>query len=192
MPDSAGTATAYLCGVKGNYRAIGVSAATPYNQCNTTRGNEVTTVMNRAKKAGGLGCQLPGQGRAQRPQWSPVTSATLREGSGSGDHHQGAARLPSRAYAYTVNRNWYSDADLPADAQMNGCQDIAAQLVNNMDIDVRHEGLRAGLGRGGGTDTCHRPRKLTALGTDSPSHVWRGRRWGQTFPTDLVGEVGAV
>uniref|UniRef100_A0A4W2CRC5 Alkaline phosphatase n=1 Tax=Bos indicus x Bos taurus TaxID=30522 RepID=A0A4W2CRC5_BOBOX len=108
VPDSAGTATAYLCGVKGNYRAIGVSAAARYNQCNTTRGNEVTTVMNRAKKAGG----------------------------GSGDHHQGAARLPSRAYAYTVNRNWYSDADLPADAQMNGCQDIAAQLVNNMDIDV--------------------------------------------------------
>ena len=151
MPDSAGTATAYLCGVKGNYRAIGVSAATPYNQCNTTRGNEVTTVMNRAKKAGGLGCQLPGQGRAQRPQWSPVTSATLREGSGSGDHHQGAARLPSRAYAYTVNRNWYSDADLPADAQMNGCQDIATQLVYNMDIDVRHDEHRARLGRGGGT-----------------------------------------
>ena len=96
VPDSAGTATAYLCGVKGNYRTIGVSAAARYNQCNTTRGNEVTSVMNRAKKAGGLGCQLPGQGRAQRPQWPTVTSATLRQVSGSGDHHQGAARLPSR------------------------------------------------------------------------------------------------
>ena len=36
------------------------------------------------------------QGQAQRPQWPTVTSATLREVSGSGDHHQGAACLPSR------------------------------------------------------------------------------------------------
>ena len=43
---------------------------------------------------------------------------------------------PAGAYAHTVNRNWYSDADLPADAQRNGCQDIAKQLVYNMDIDV--------------------------------------------------------
>lgn len=57
MPDSAGTATAYLCGVKGNYQTIGVSAAARYNQCNTTRGNEVTSVMSRAKKAGGLGAR---------------------------------------------------------------------------------------------------------------------------------------
>ncbi|XP_046507399.1 intestinal-type alkaline phosphatase-like, partial [Equus quagga] len=54
VPDSAGTATAYLCGVKANYQTIGVSAAARYNQCNTTRGNEVTSVMNRAKKAGGF------------------------------------------------------------------------------------------------------------------------------------------
>ena len=43
---------------------------------------------------------------------------------------------PAGAYAHTVNRNWYSDADLSADAQRNGCQDIAKQLVYNMDIDV--------------------------------------------------------
>ncbi|NP_001096792.1 alkaline phosphatase-like precursor [Bos taurus] len=110
VPDSAGTATAYLCGVKGNYRTIGVSAAARYNQCKTTRGNEVTSVMNRAKKAG--------------KSVGVVTTTRVQHAS------------PAGAYAHTVNRNWYSDADLPADAQMNGCQDIAAQLVNNMDIDV--------------------------------------------------------
>ena len=187
MPDSAGTTTAYLCGVKTRMKVIGVSAAAQFNQCNTTYGNEVTSVMNRAKKAGGLGRQLPGQGRAQRPRWPTVTSATLREVSGSGDHHHGAARLPSGAYAHTVNRNWYSDADLPADAQMNGCQDIAAQLVYNMDIDVRHEGLRAGLGRGGGTDTCHRPRKLTALGTDRVSVCGGGGGGDRPFPQTWWG-----
>lgn len=71
MPDSAGTATAYLCGVKTNYRTIGVSAAAQYNQCNTTHGNEVISVMNRAKKAGGLEASLVGRGQAQRAQCSP-------------------------------------------------------------------------------------------------------------------------
>lgn len=65
MPDSAGTATAYLCGVKGNYQTIGVSAAARVNQCNTTRNNEVISVMNRAKKAGGLGASLLGRGKAE-------------------------------------------------------------------------------------------------------------------------------
>lgn len=63
VPDSAGTATAYLCGVKANYQTIGVSAAARLNQCKTTRGNEVTSVMKRAKKAGGLGASFMGRGR---------------------------------------------------------------------------------------------------------------------------------
>ncbi|XP_074220591.1 intestinal-type alkaline phosphatase-like isoform X2 [Camelus bactrianus] len=110
VPDSAGTATAYLCGVKGNMKTIGVSAAARYNQCNTTRGNEVTSVMNRAKKAG--------------KSVGIVTTTRVQHAS------------PAGTYAHTVNRNWYSDADLSADAKTQGCQDIATQLINNMDIDV--------------------------------------------------------
>lgn len=52
MPDSAGTATAYLCGVKANYGTVGVSAATPRSDCKAAHGNEVTSVLHRAKKAG--------------------------------------------------------------------------------------------------------------------------------------------
>ena len=37
VPDSAGTATAYLCGVKANEGTVGVSAATQRSQCNTTQ-----------------------------------------------------------------------------------------------------------------------------------------------------------
>lgn len=58
VPDSAGTATAYLCGVKANYKTIGVSAAARFNQCNSTFGNEVFSVMHRAKKAGELALGL--------------------------------------------------------------------------------------------------------------------------------------
>ncbi|NXM16054.1 PPBI1 phosphatase, partial [Ploceus nigricollis] len=53
VPDSAGTATAYLCGVKGNYKTIGVSAAARFAECSTTAGNEVISVLERARKAGG-------------------------------------------------------------------------------------------------------------------------------------------
>uniref|UniRef100_A0A8C9LM48 Alkaline phosphatase n=1 Tax=Piliocolobus tephrosceles TaxID=591936 RepID=A0A8C9LM48_9PRIM len=79
VPDSAATATAYLYGVKGNFQTIGLSAAARFNQCNTTRGNEVVSVMNRAKKAG------------------------------------------KSVGVVTTTR---------------GCQDIATQLISNMDIDV--------------------------------------------------------
>uniref|UniRef100_A0A8D1VRL7 alkaline phosphatase n=1 Tax=Sus scrofa TaxID=9823 RepID=A0A8D1VRL7_PIG len=110
VPDSAGTTTAYLCGVKTNMKVIGVSAAARYDQCNTTQGNEVISVMNRAKKAG--------------KSVGVVTTTRVQHAS------------PAGTYAHTVNRNWYSDANLPAEAQAEGCQDIATQLVYNMDIDV--------------------------------------------------------
>ncbi|XP_059559510.1 intestinal-type alkaline phosphatase-like [Myotis daubentonii] len=110
VPDSAGTATAYLCGVKTNFLIIGVSAAARYNQCNTTHGNEVISVMNRAKKAG--------------KSVGVVTSTRVQHAS------------PAGTYAHTVNRNWYSDADMPAQALKDGCRDIATQLITNMDIDV--------------------------------------------------------
>lgn len=52
MPDSAGTATAYHCGVKANYGTLGVSAAVPRGNCNATKGNEVKSVLHRARMAG--------------------------------------------------------------------------------------------------------------------------------------------
>lgn len=50
---------------------------------------------------------------------------------------------PAGTYAHTVNRNWYSDANMPESARQEGCQDTSVQLISNMDIDVR-EGLGEG------------------------------------------------
>lgn len=52
VADSAGTATAFLCGVKANEGTVGVSAAAVRSQCNTTKGNEVTSILKWAKDAG--------------------------------------------------------------------------------------------------------------------------------------------
>ncbi|XP_074045761.1 intestinal-type alkaline phosphatase 1-like [Macrotis lagotis] len=110
VPDSAGTATAYLCGVKGNYKTIGLSAAARVDQCNTTQGNEVISVLQRAKEAG--------------MSVGVVTTTRVQHAS------------PSGTYAHVVNRNWYSDANMPLEALKSGCKDIASQLIANVDIDV--------------------------------------------------------
>ncbi|XP_009557593.2 intestinal-type alkaline phosphatase isoform X1 [Cuculus canorus] len=110
VPDSAGTATAYLCGVKGNYKTVGLSAAARYEQCKTTMGNEVISVLERARKAGkAVGI---------------VTTTRVQHAS------------PSGAYAHVVSRDWYGDASMPLDARNEGCKDIAWQLVHNVDINV--------------------------------------------------------
>ncbi|XP_032888137.1 intestinal-type alkaline phosphatase 1-like [Amblyraja radiata] len=109
VPDSAGTATAYLCGVKANYGTIGVSAATKRYDCNSTDGNEVMSVLKRAKDAG--------------KSVGVVTTTRVQHAS------------PAATYAHVANRGWYSDADLPPDA-VGHCKDIAVQLITNTDIDV--------------------------------------------------------
>lgn len=44
---------------------------------------------------------------------------------------------PSAAYAHCVDRDWYSDNEMPAEALQSGCKDIARQLFENIpDIDV--------------------------------------------------------
>ncbi|NXU87411.1 PPBI phosphatase, partial [Xiphorhynchus elegans] len=110
VPDSAGTATAYLCGVKGNYQTVGLSAAARHSQCNTTAGNEVISVLERARKAG--------------KSVGIVTSTRVQHAS------------PSGTYAHVVNRDWYADASVPPEARREGCKDIAWQLVHNVDINV--------------------------------------------------------
>ncbi|XP_051873983.1 intestinal-type alkaline phosphatase 1-like [Pristis pectinata] len=109
VPDSAGTATAYLCGVKANYGTIGLSAAARRGNCSTTIGHEVTSVLKRAKDAG--------------KSVGVVTTTRVQHAS------------PAATYAHVADRNWYSDVHLPPDA-VNHCKDIASQLISNVDIDV--------------------------------------------------------
>lgn len=52
VADSASTATAYHCGVKANAKTIGLSAKAVAYECNTTFGNEVYSVLRRAKAQG--------------------------------------------------------------------------------------------------------------------------------------------
>ncbi|XP_050950956.1 alkaline phosphatase, intestinal, tandem duplicate 1 isoform X1 [Labeo rohita] len=110
VADSASTATAYHCGVKANAKTVGLSAKAVAYECNTTFGNEVFSVLHRAK--------------AQGKSVGIVTTTRVQHAS------------PAAAYAHSVSRSWYSDADVPSAARRQGCTDIATQLVTNTDIDV--------------------------------------------------------
>lgn len=52
VADSASTATAYHCGVKANAKTLGLNANAVAYECNTTFGNEVYSVLRRAKAQG--------------------------------------------------------------------------------------------------------------------------------------------
>ncbi|KAM5132516.1 alkaline phosphatase, tissue-nonspecific isozyme isoform 1-T2 [Mantella aurantiaca] len=111
VPDSAGTATAYLCGVKANEGTVGVNAAVVRGQCNTTMGNEVESIMKWAKDAG--------------KSVGVVTTTRVNHAT------------PSATYAHCVNRDWLSDNEMPKAAVDEGCKDIAWQLMYNIaDIEV--------------------------------------------------------
>uniref|UniRef100_H9GI96 Alkaline phosphatase n=1 Tax=Anolis carolinensis TaxID=28377 RepID=H9GI96_ANOCA len=110
VPDSAGTATAYLCGVKSNYQTIGLNAAARNKQCNTTAGNEVISVVKRAQLAG--------------KSVGIVTTTRVQHAS------------PAGTYAHVANRNWYADSSMPESAIKEGCNDISVQLVENVNFTV--------------------------------------------------------
>ncbi|NXK94413.1 PPBI1 phosphatase, partial [Formicarius rufipectus] len=110
VPDSAGTGTAYLCGVKANAKTLGLSGAAVYGKCRTTFGNEVDSILHRARLAG--------------KSVGIVTTTRVQHAS------------PGAAYAHAVSRSWYADANMPKEALRDGCKDIAYQLVHNTDINV--------------------------------------------------------
>ncbi|XP_062136039.1 membrane-bound alkaline phosphatase-like [Drosophila sulfurigaster albostrigata] len=106
VPDSACTATAYLCGVKTNIVEIGVSAAVDYNNCTASQDpvNRLTSIAEWAQNAG--------------KSTGIVTTTTLTHAS------------PSGAYAKTANRMWECDTDVASyGVDPTQCIDMATQLI---------------------------------------------------------------
>lgn len=107
VPDSATTATAYLCGVKANYGTIGVNAAILRDDCEGMK-NTSNHVYSIAKWAMDTGKSA-----------GFVTTTRITHAS------------PSGVYAHTAERNWESDADIEKDCGPNsGLEDIAHQLIH--------------------------------------------------------------
>lgn len=102
-PDSAGTMTAMMSGVKTDVGVIGVSEAVERGDCTTVHGNELVTALELAEM-GGKSTGIISTAR--------ITHAT-----------------PAATYAKSADRNWEDNDDMPEEALAAGCEDIAAQLV---------------------------------------------------------------
>lgn len=103
-PDSAGTMTAMMTGVKTDVGTIGTDEDIVRGDCSTVAGNELVTAMELAELAG----MATGVISTAR-----ITHAT-----------------PAATYARSADRNWEDISDMPQAAIDAGCEDIASQLIN--------------------------------------------------------------
>ncbi|MYM62361.1 alkaline phosphatase [Pseudomaricurvus sp. HS19] len=103
-PDSAGTMTAMMSGVKTDVGVIGVDEDIVRGDCSTVAGNELVTALELAEIAG-MSTGIVSTAR--------ITHAT-----------------PAATYAKSADRDWEDNSDMPPAAQQAGCEDIASQLVN--------------------------------------------------------------
>ncbi|XP_038075939.1 alkaline phosphatase-like isoform X2 [Patiria miniata] len=103
VPDSAGTATAFFCGVKTKAQMIGVDDQAVEGDCQSSLNAAVDSVMTDAEK----------EGKAT----GFVTTARVTHAT------------PACLYAHSPDRGWENNADIPAAEAALGCTDIAHQLV---------------------------------------------------------------
>ncbi len=102
-PDSAGTMTAMMTGIKSKAGVISVNQNVFRGDCASSKGNEITTFLEQAEMAG--------------MSTGVVSTARLTHAT------------PAATYAHVPERNWEDDHDLSQEAIDNGCKDIARQLI---------------------------------------------------------------
>ncbi|MDO6558445.1 alkaline phosphatase [Paraglaciecola chathamensis] len=103
-PDSAGTMTAMMSGVKTDVGVIGVDEDIERGECSTVAGNELVTALELAEIAG--------------KSTGIISTARITHAT------------PAATYAKSADRNWEDVSDMPEAAVTAGCVDIADQLVN--------------------------------------------------------------
>lgn len=115
-PDSAGTMTAMVSGVKTDSGVLGVDDDSVPGECSTMAGNELITALELAElkgKATGI-----------------VTTARITHAT------------PAATYAKSPDRGWEDNSRMPAAAITAGCEDIASQMVNfEANLEARFAGV---------------------------------------------------
>ena len=116
-PDSAGTMTAMMSGVKTDAGVIGVNEAISRGDCASVSGNELVTALELAEIAG--------------KSTGIISTARITHAT------------PAATYAKSAERNWEDNSDMPATAVAAGCVDIASQLISfEHDMQSRFSGAK--------------------------------------------------
>ena len=160
-PDSAGTMTAMMSGVKTDIGVLGVSEKAERGNCNSVAGNELVTALELAEIKG-LATGVVSTAR--------ITHAT-----------------PAAAYAKSADRNWEDVSDMSEDAVAQGCEDIASQLINfekNLEarfLGVDVDGIEVAMGGG---RRHFLPKDEAANSADAASSVEGDRTDGRNLVTE--------
>jgi len=101
--ESAGTATAMMTGQKTKAGFIGVSGKAVRKDCASSKNNHLPSILELSESIG--------------KSTGIVTTTKLSHAT------------PASTYAHVPERDWENDADLTGEARMNGCEDIASQLI---------------------------------------------------------------
>lgn len=117
-PDSAGTMSAMMTGIKTKGGVISVDGTVNLGDCVSGKGRERLTLLEWAEKNG--------------MSTGVVTTARLTHAT------------PAATYAHSVSRHWEVDAEIPTMQRNKGCTDIARQLIEFPYGD----GLEVALGGG--------------------------------------------
>jgi alkaline phosphatase len=116
-PDSAGTMTAMMTGIKTDAGILSLDEGANRGDCNSAQGRDLVSILELAKQAG----------RAT----GVVTTARITHAT------------PAASYAKSAERDWEDDSALSTEAKTNGCIDIAQQFINaSAGIDVALGGGR--------------------------------------------------
>jgi len=158
VPDSAGTATSLLSGMKTKAGFIGMGPTAFRGDCQSSKGAEIRTLLEMAAEAG-LSTGI-------------VTTARLTHAT------------PAAAYAHSPERGWEADSDMPEIERAAGCRDIARQFVEftpGGGVDVAFGGGRANFLPASATDPEHAAlRGKRADGRDLVE-AWRKANSGGLF-----------
>jgi alkaline phosphatase len=163
VPDSAGTATALLTGVKTRAGVIDLDASAPLGVASRPE-QRVRSLVEWAEQRG-LATGV-------------VTTARLTHAT------------PAAAYAHSPHRDWECDADVPAGAAAAGERDIARQLVElsaGDGIDVAFGGGRAKFLPANARDPEYPDQRgARADGRDLPAS-WKAARPGRAYVWNRAG-----
>lgn len=169
-PDSAGTMTAMMSGIKTDAGVVGVNEGVVRGDCSSQFGNEVFTAIELAEIKG-LATGIVSTAR--------ITHAT-----------------PAAAYAKSVDRNWEDVSDMPDEAVAAGCVDIAAQLVNfESNLEERFEetdvdGLDVVMGGGRRhflpkDEAANSPDAVSSVEGDRTDGVNLVEQWQAAYPEGI-------
>lgn len=150
-PQSAGSMTALVTGVKTLGSSVSIDQDVPEGQCGESK-NWEPTILERAK-ASGLAAGL-------------VTTARVTYAG------------PAAAYAHASSPNWEVDSRVPVDAVKQGCLDIARQLVmfdQNGPLDVVFGGGRMAFKSDKQPEAAGSDRMGVRAGPDDLIELWTRR-----------------